>query len=560
MQKVRTRYAPSPTGYLHIGGAWMAFFNWLFARSQTGAFILRIEDTDRTRSTEEYERAILEDFHWLGLDWEEGPDVGGPAGPYRQTERSHLYRQYAQTLLDRGAAYHCYCTPEELEAERQRARVAKQPYRYSGRCKNLTPEQRAEFERQGRRPTIRLRIHDDGETIVVNDLVRGRVEFDPEHLDDHIIVRSDGSPLYNFANVVDDHTMAITHVIRGIEHLSNTPKQWIMYQALGWEPPQVAHLSNILGTDHKKLSKRTGDTAVRDYKRAGFLPEALLNFFALMAWYPEESREIFSVRELIERFRLKDLGKASPVFDMAKLTWMNGVYMRELLQRDPGRVVDACLEPLRHAGLLDGQVTAQTHAYIRRVVEVLGDPIRPWAGFAACLTHAACEGCGVLDASPSLPFGPGVAQPHNAVEHKPLRARVRWIAPEVSQPFKLIAELRRVVQHAGLDIPLHDRERLRAEGGADIAVTRFRVGHPEEPVVEAHLRPHSVARRDPVDRSFHRASRGRAAQRGRIVRAPQFHEISRRVLHHIVATDDIGMAQPDPAAGDQAIESLGWVL
>jgi len=376
MQKVRTRYAPSPTGYLHIGGAWMAFFNWLFARSQTGAFILRIEDTDRTRSTEEYERAILEDFHWLGLDWEEGPDVGGPAGPYRQTERSHLYRQYAQALLDRGAAYHCYCTPEELEAERQRARVAKQPYRYSGRCRNLTPEQRAEFERQGRRPTIRLRIHDDGETIVVNDLVRGRVEFDPEHLDDHIIVRSDGSPLYNFANVVDDHTMAITHVIRGIEHLSNTPKQWIMYQALGWEPPQVAHLSNILGTDHKKLSKRTGDTAVRDYKRAGFLPEALLNFFALMAWYPEESREIFSVRELIERFRLEDLGKASPVFDMAKLTWMNGVYMRELLQRDPGRVVDACLESLRHAGLLDGQATAQTHAYVRRVVEVLGDRIK----------------------------------------------------------------------------------------------------------------------------------------------------------------------------------------
>src|SRR5205809_350188 len=198
MQKVRTRYAPSPTGYLHIGGAWMAFFNWLFARSQTGAFILRIEDTDRTRSTEEYERAILEDFHWLGLDWEEGPDVGGPAGPYRQTERSHLYRQYAQTLLDRGAAYHCYCTPEELEAERQRARVAKQPYRYSGRCRNLTPEQRAEFERQGRRPTIRLRIHDDGETIVVNDLVRGRVEFDGASLGSRpgARVRGAGSSLW----------------------------------------------------------------------------------------------------------------------------------------------------------------------------------------------------------------------------------------------------------------------------------------------------------------------------------------------------------------------------
>src|SRR3989449_973984 len=283
--KVRTRYAPSPTGYLHVGGAWMAFFNWLFARNQGGTFILRVEDTDRSRSTEEYER-------------------------------------------------------------------------------------------QGRRPTSRLRVHDDGETIVVNDLVRGRVEFDPEHLDDYIIVRSDGSPLYNFANVVDDHTMAMTHVIRGIEHLSNTPKQWIMYRSLGWDPPQVAHLSNILGSDHKKLNKRTGDTAVRDYKREGFLPEALVNFFALMAWYPEENREIYSVRELIEKFRLEDLGKASPVFDMTKLTWMNGVYMRELLHRDPDRAVEAGLEPLRNAGLLDGQATAETRAYIRQVVDVLGDRIK----------------------------------------------------------------------------------------------------------------------------------------------------------------------------------------
>src|SRR2546425_249422 len=290
--KVRTRYAPSPTGYLHVGGAWMAFFNWLFARNQGGTFILRVEDTDRSRSTEEYERAILEDFRWLGIDWDEGPDKGGPVGPYRQTERFHLYRQYAQALLDRGAAYHCYCTPEELEAERQRARAAKRPYRYSGRCRNLTP------------------------------------------------------------------------------------KQWIMYRSLVWDPPQVAHLSNILGTDHKKLSKRTGDTAVRDYKRAGFLPEALVNFFALMAWYPEENREIYSVREMIEKFRLEDLGKASPVFDMTKLTWMNGVYMRELLRRDPDRAVEACLEPLRNAGLLDGQVTAETRAYIRQVVDVLGDRIK----------------------------------------------------------------------------------------------------------------------------------------------------------------------------------------
>ncbi len=354
----------------------MAFFNWLFARSQDGTFILRVEDTDRSRSTEEYEYAILEDFRWLGIDWDEGPDKGGPVGPYRQTERSHLYRQYAQALLERGAAYRCYCTPEELEVERTRAEAEKRPYRYSGRCRSLTPEEQARFVSQGRRPTIRLRIREYGEPIVVNDLVRGRVEFDPEHLDDHIIVRSDGSPLYNFANVVDDHTMAITHVIRGIEHLSNTPKQWVMYHALEWEPPQVAHLSNILGSDHKKLSKRTGDTAVRDYKKEGFLPEAMLNFFALMAWYPEETREIYSVAELIERFRIEDLGKASPILDMAKLTWMNGVYMRGLIARDPERVVTLCEEVLKGAGILNGQITPETRAYIARVIDVLGDRIK----------------------------------------------------------------------------------------------------------------------------------------------------------------------------------------
>jgi len=373
---VRTRYAPSPTGHLHIGGAWMAFFNWLFARSHVGTFVLRVEDTDRTRSSTEYERAIFEDFRWLGLDWDEGPDVGGPYGPYRQTERAALYRQYAQELLARGAAFHCYCTPQELDAERRRAEAEKRTYRYSGRCRNLTADQRAAFEAEGRRPTIRLRIQEDGEIIVVNDLVRGRVEFDPEHLDDHIIVRSDGTPLYNFANVVDDHAMAITHIIRGIEHLSNTPKQWAMYRALGWTPPQVAHLANILGPDKKKLSKRTGDTAVRDYRRQGFLPEAMLNFFALMAWYPEEDREVYAVPELVEKFRIEDLGRASPVFDMTKLTWLNGVYVRDLLTRDPGRVVEACLEAMRDTGLVDGPLPPERRDDIRRVVEVLGERIK----------------------------------------------------------------------------------------------------------------------------------------------------------------------------------------
>ena len=354
----------------------MAFFNWMFARSQRGTFILRIEDTDRTRSTEEYERTILEDFRWLGVDWEEGPDVGGPVGPYRQTERSHMYRQYAQELLQRGAAYHCYCTPEELETERKAAQAQHRPYRYSGRCRSLSDEQRDRFLAEGRKPTIRLRIHDYGEKIIVRDLIRGPVEFDPEHLDDYIIVRSDGSPLYNFANVIDDHLMAITHVIRGSEHLSNTPKQWVMYRALEWEPPAFAHLPLILGGDRKKLSKRFADTTVRDYRREGYLPEALRNFFALMVWHPDPEREVYALDELVTRFRLEELGKSSPIFDVAKLTWLNGLYMRELIQRDLQRVVDVCVESLKAASLLDGEVTPATRAYVASVIQVLGDRLK----------------------------------------------------------------------------------------------------------------------------------------------------------------------------------------
>ena len=376
MTQVRTRAAPSPTGYLHIGNAWNAFFNWLFARSRGGVFVLRIEDTDRSRSTQEFEAAMLDDFRWLGTPWDEGPDSGGPYGPYRQTERAALYHRHAEELLARGAAYLCYCTPDELDAEHRRAQAERRPYRYSGRCRDLSQADRAKFIAEGRTPTIRLRLHDYDELIVVDDLVRGRVEFDPEHLDDYIIVRSDGSPLYNFANVVDDHLMAITQIIRGSEHLSNTPKQWVMYRALGWTPPAVAHLPTILGADRKKLSKRHGATSIRDYRHQGFLPEALLNFFALMAWYPEEDREIYSIDELIGKFRIEDVGKSSPVFDLTKLTWMNGVYMRDLMQRDPEPVVTVCLESLKAAGLLEGEATPALRRYVAQVIGVLGERLK----------------------------------------------------------------------------------------------------------------------------------------------------------------------------------------
>ncbi len=373
---VRTRYAPSPTGYLHVGGAWMAFFNWLFARHHRGQFVLRVEDTDRSRSTEEYERSILTDLRWLGIDWDEGPDIGGPHGPYRQTERGPRYRERARRLLEIEAAYPCYCSREELEADRQRAAAEHRPPRYSGRCRALTPEERRRREAEGRPATLRFKVPHQHAQIVVEDLVLGRVEFDPQDLDDFIIERSDGTPLYNFANVIDDHEMEITHIVRGSEHLSNTPRQLLLYEAFEWEPPRVAHLPVLLGVDRKKLSKRHGDTSVRDYAAEGFLPEALVNFFALMGWYPEDGRELFTVQELVERFRIEEMGKSAAVFDVQKLNWMNGVYMQAAYRANPDRVVDLVIGCLRDRGLLNGEVTPEQRAYVGRVVAVMGERLR----------------------------------------------------------------------------------------------------------------------------------------------------------------------------------------
>ena len=373
---VRTRYAPSPTGYLHVGGAWMAFFNWLFARHAGGTFVIRIEDTDRSRSTQAYEESIIEDLRWLGIDWDEGPDVGGPYGPYRQTERTAFYHEGAAALVARGAAYPCYCTREELEADRQRAAAEHRPYRYSGRCRNLTPEERRRREAQGGVPTLRFRVPEGHAPIVVVDMVLGRVEFDAADLDDFIIQRSDGTPLYNFANVVDDHAMRMTDIVRGSEHLSNTPRQFLLYEALRWEAPRVAHLPVLLGVDRKKLSKRHGDTAVRDYAAQGYLPEALVNFFALMGWYPEDGRELFTVPELIARFRIEEMGKSGAVFDIHKLNWMNGVYMQRAYQQDPDRVVELVISTLRKEGLLNGEVGPEQRAYVSRVVAIMGERLR----------------------------------------------------------------------------------------------------------------------------------------------------------------------------------------
>jgi len=394
---VRTRYAPSPTGMLHVGGAWMTFFNWLYARRHGGQFILRIEDTDRSRSTEYYEKLIMDDLRWIGIDWDEGPDVGGPHGPYRQTERSTLYAEAADELIRRQAAYRCYCTADELEAERAAAAAAQRAYRYSGRCRNLTPAQIAAFEAEKRRYTIRFRTEsfrdparattggwlqarDDGSGprvfVVVPDLIRGEVAFDLADIDDFIIVRSDGGALYNFANVVDDHDIRITHVMRGIQHLTNTPKQFLMYGALAWTPPAVAHAPELAGLDRKKLSKRHGDTSLREYRDELYLPEAMVNFFALMGWYPEEGRELFSREELMRRYDIAEMGKASPIFDRQKLNWMNGEYMRLAMQQEPERVLDLICGYLARHGLLPAEPTAMQRALVRRVLAILGDRVK----------------------------------------------------------------------------------------------------------------------------------------------------------------------------------------
>jgi glutamyl-tRNA synthetase len=329
---VRVRFAPSPTGHLHVGGARTALFNWLFARHHGGAFILRIEDTDRSRSTEENIGHIVEALAWLGLDWDEGP----PAAGYRQTERFDLYRAHAERLRAAGRAYSCDCPPEELDRQRKAAEARKETFRYSGRCR----------ERGLDAGALRLRIPDDGET-VVHDLIHGTVKFDRQQLDDWILLRSDGTPTYNFCVVVDDVTMSITHVIRGNDHLSNTPKQVLCYEALGYAVPEFAHVSMILGPDRSRLSKRHGASSVQAFRDAGILPEAMVNYLARLGW-SHGDQEIFSRDELIAHFDIRDVSSSGAIFDQTKLEWTSQHYLKSI---DGTRLADLLLPFVRAAGL-----------------------------------------------------------------------------------------------------------------------------------------------------------------------------------------------------------------
>ncbi|HBQ27771.1 MAG TPA: glutamate--tRNA ligase [Syntrophomonas sp.] len=326
MEEVRVRFAPSPTGSLHIGGARTALFNWLFARKYKGIFVLRLEDTDILRSTEESSQGILEGLQWLGLDWDEGPDKGDVYGPYRQSERLPIYSKYLDQLIANGQAYYCFCSNEELQQEKEAARNQKRDYKYSGRCRELSPQKVEERIKQGLHPVIRIKAPESGAT-VVHDLIRGNVEFNNALFDDFIIAKSDGWPTYNFAVVVDDASMKITHVIRAEEHLSNTPKQLLIYEALGLEPPKFAHASMILAPDRSKLSKRHGATSVQEFRDEGYLPEALLNYLALLGWSSGEDRDLWTLEELIPEFSLDGISRSPAVYDIEKLTWMNGHYI-----------------------------------------------------------------------------------------------------------------------------------------------------------------------------------------------------------------------------------------
>ncbi len=368
MGSVRVRFAPSPTGYLHIGGARTALFNWLFARHNDGKMVLRIEDTDQGRLKEDSVSQIISSMKWLGIVWDEGPEAGGEYGPYFQSQRLDGYRKECERLLAEGKAYYCYCTPEELEANREAERKAGLPPRYSGRCRNLTDEDRKRFEAEGRKPVVRFKMPEGGST-VVNDIVRGDVTFDNSIMDDFVIMKSSGIPTYNFAVVVDDHAMGMTHVIRGEEHLSNTPKQVLIYNALGYDVPQFAHVPMILAPDKSKLSKRHGATSVEEFRDQGILPEALVNYLILLGWSPEGDSEIITLEDAASQFTLERVNKSSAIYDTTKLTWINGVYMRELPLDD---VVEHALPFYISEGLIPENYTQED---LDRV-KVVADKVR----------------------------------------------------------------------------------------------------------------------------------------------------------------------------------------
>ena len=340
---VRVRFAPSPTGIPHVGNIRTALFNWLFARHHGGSFILRIEDTDVTRRVDRAVGEIMDSLRWLGLDWDEGPEVGGEYGPYLQSQRLEMYWAAAERLVAQGDAYTCYCPPERLEQMRREQVKRKQPPGYDRRCRHLTEEERAGLEALGVIPVVRFKTPLEGQ-VRFQDLLRGEVSFESDTIDDFVLLKSDGYPTYHLANVVDDHLMNISHVLRADEWLSSTPRHMLLYNALGYRPPEFAHLPMILGSDRSKLSKRHGATSVTEYRKQGYLPDAMVNFLALLGWSLDDKTEIMSREELIANFSLERISKTGAIFNIEKLNWMNGVYLRQMSTEEVGERVKPFLE------------------------------------------------------------------------------------------------------------------------------------------------------------------------------------------------------------------------
>ena len=365
--EVRVRFAPAPTGLLHIGNARTALFNFLFAKRNQGRFILRIEDTDLERSNDTSIARILEDLEWLGISWDEGPDRDGPVGPYRQSQRMALYCELADRLSQEGKSYKCFCSEERLEALRKEQLSKGKMPRYDGHCRSLSSEEIAKMEASGLHPVLRFGVGRG--QILFDDLIHGKMNFDSAGIGDFIIVRSDGTASYNFACVIDDHSMRITHVIRGEDHLSNTPRQFLLYQALSWQPPLFAHHPLILGPDRSPLSKRHGATAVSQYREEGFLPEAVENYLILLGWTPPSGQEMLSLQRMAEEFSIKDVSKSAPVFDRKKLEWLNSIYIRE---KEEGPLSEILIPYLQRAGIRTDQLDRQ---WFKQVLCVLKENI-----------------------------------------------------------------------------------------------------------------------------------------------------------------------------------------
>lgn len=364
-EKVRVRIAPSPSGNLHIGTARTALFNFLFAKKMKGDYVLRIEDTDLDRSSEAYKQNIFDSLKALGLSWDEGPDIGGKYGPYKQSERFDIYPKFAQMLIDKGYAYECFCSNEDLDKEHEIAKEKKIPYKYSRKCLNLTKEEKDALKAKGIKPSIRFKV--DYKELVFNDLVKGELKFDTSLIGDFAIMKSNGTPTYNFAVVVDDMLMHITHVIRGEDHISNTPKQILIYEALGAPVPKFGHLGMILAPDRSKLSKRHGATAVSDFIKEGYLTDALLNFVALLGWAPSDGVEVKNVDEIAQDFRINELSSSNSIFEYEKLNWMNGQYIKHM---DLSKLTDLALPFLN---MYD--TSKYSRQQLEKIIEVTREPI-----------------------------------------------------------------------------------------------------------------------------------------------------------------------------------------